>query len=207
MDKQEPENLYDNDDNIEEDFSRLLLTKKKKKKVNNFTENIPIFESDNVVNNVFKFNYDYMLETVLSNFDNKILKNKITIPHPVVNRVGPKKVLWNNFASFPDILKRPATHIINYFKVECCTELNTDSNNALIIRGVFNSTQIENILKKYIIEYVKCNTCSAIDTSFTKDPITRIYYINCNNCLSKRSSSIISEGFIATTRKDRIKNK
>jgi len=202
MNNQEQENLYDN---IEEDFNKLLLTKKKKKKVNTITEKISLLDLENNINNAFKFDYDYMLETVLSNFDNKILKNKITIPHPIVNRIGPKKVIWTNFLNFPDIIKRPATHMINFFKVECCTELNTDSNNALIIRGVFNSNQIENILKKYIIEYVKCNTCSSIDTSFTKDPITRIYYINCNGCLSKCSVSNISDGFIATTRKDRIK--
>ena len=47
--------------------------------------------------------------------------------------------------------------------------------------------QIESIFKKYICNYVSCHMCQTHDTILIKDQITRIYFLQCDLCGSKRS--------------------
>ncbi|GAA5847448.1 hypothetical protein JCM9279_000486 [Rhodotorula babjevae] len=58
--------------------------------------------------------------------------------------------------------------------------------------------QIENVLRRYIVEYVTCKTCKSPDTTMTKD--NRLFFMTCSSCGSTRSVAGIKTGFQATTR-------
>lgn len=55
--------------------------------------------------------------------------------------------------------------------------------------------QIENVLRRYIVEYVTCKTCKSPDTILTKD--NRLFFMTCESCGSTRSVSAIKSGFQA----------
>jgi translation initiation factor 2 subunit 2 len=57
----------------------------------------------------------------------------------------------------------------------------------LIIRGKYVQKHIESIFKKYMIEYVHCESCNKYNTSLLKDQITRLYFIKCNMCNSTKT--------------------
>lgn len=53
--------------------------------------------------------------------------------------------------------------------------------------------QIENVLRRYIVEYVTCKTCKSPDTTLTKD--NRLFFMTCSSCGSTRSVQAIKTGF------------
>ncbi|KAF8790817.1 Eukaryotic translation initiation factor 2 like protein [Argiope bruennichi] len=74
-----------------------------------------------------------------------------------------------------------------------------DANNQLIIKGRFQQKQIENVLRRYIKEYVTCHTCRSPDTILQKD--TRLFFLQCETCGSRCSVASIKSGFQAVTGK------
>ncbi|BGP17277.1 hypothetical protein JCM10213_008169 [Rhodosporidiobolus nylandii] len=58
--------------------------------------------------------------------------------------------------------------------------------------------QIENVLRRYIVEYVTCKTCKSPDTELTKKD--RLFFMTCSSCGSTRSVAAIKSGYQATTR-------
>ena len=110
------------------------------------------------------------------------------IPPPQCLREGNKKTI---FANLPDIakrLKRSEEHITSFLFAEMGTSGSTDGSRRLVIKGRFQSKQIENILRRYIQDYVSCKTCKSLNTELAKGE-NRLWYITCKFLLpnSKRS--------------------
>ena len=196
------------EENIEENFELLLKQKKKKKKIN---IEINTSETNQVVDKEQPFvSYDDMLQRVfilLNKTSDETTKTKLVLHQPVVQKLNNKKSLWTNFAIICSSLNRSKDHVMNYVLTECCVEGSIDANEQFLLRGKFDHKQIESILRKYIVEYVKCNECSQLKTEINKDPVLRLQFICCLNCGSKRSVQSIKTGFHATLRKDRIQAK
>ncbi|KAJ1931505.1 translation initiation factor eIF-2 beta subunit, partial [Linderina pennispora] len=72
-----------------------------------------------------------------------------------------------------------------------------DGSGRLVIKGRFQQKQIENVLRRYIVEYVTCKTCKSGETVLTKEG--RLYFIQCESCGSTRTVAPIKAGFQATT--------
>ncbi|KAK1796297.1 hypothetical protein P4O66_009363 [Electrophorus voltai] len=107
-------------------------------------------------------------------------KRKFVMKPPQVVRVGTKKT---SFVNFTDI----------------CKFGSIDGNNQLVIKGRFQQKQIENVLRRYIKEYVTCHTCRSPETILQKD--TRLYFLQCETCHSRCSVASIKMGFQAVTGK------
>lgn len=130
-------------------------------------------------------------------------RKKQTLPVPVLTRAGPRKSIWNNFKQTCDILQRGPEHLMSYICAELGTEASLDAQQQLVIRGKYMSKQAESLLKSYISEYVACSTCHNPTTTLSKDSVTRLVYLDCSTCGSKRSVTTIKSGFHATSRSDR----
>lgn len=57
------------------------------------------------------------------------------------------------------------------------------------------------------VEYVSCSMCRNPETTLTRDSVTRLYFIQCESCNSRRSVAPIKTGFHATNKVDRRKAK
>ena len=42
---------------------------------------------------------------------------------------------------------------------------------------------IESLLRKYLLEYVKCQMCSGFNTTLTRDQVSRLYFVHCQVCI------------------------
>lgn len=205
----EEQNINSEEQNIDSEefeFKLTLVGKKKKKK------NIELLTDDNISNveipiDVFN-DYNKLLDRALSKMSGKLVeKTSFKISPPNIQRFGSKKTIWSNFKNICDTIRRNMNHVMTYFLTECCTTGSFDEQNNFILRGRYDSKQIESILRKYLLEYVKCTNCGDLNTEFNKDSITRLTFIECLNCKSKKSISIIKEGFHATTKSDRKKER
>jgi len=123
-------------------------------------------------------------------------KKKFVMRPPQVVRVGSKKTAFANFTEIAKMLHRQPKHLLAFLFAELGTSGAIDSSNQLIIKGRFQQKHIENVLRRYIKEYVTCHTCRSPDTILNKE--TRLFFLQCMTCHSSCSVQTIKTGFQAT---------
>lgn len=126
-------------------------------------------------------------------------KQKFVMRPPQVVRIGTKKTSFANFTEICKTLHRVPKHLLDFLLAELGTSGSVDGNSQLIIKGRFQQKQIENVLRRYIKEYVTCHTCRSPDTILQKD--TRLFFLQCETCGSRCSVASIKSGFQAVTSK------
>lgn len=124
-------------------------------------------------------------------------KRKFTIVPPQVVREGSKKTAFANIADLARRMRRPLEHLTAFILTELGTIGSSDGSQRLIIKGRFQQLQIENVLRRYIVEYVTCKTCRSPDTILVKE--NRLFFMQCESCGSSRSVTAIKSGFKAQT--------
>lgn len=209
------------DEALDEDFKLDFSMKKKKKKKKDLTELMEQEladgqegedEKDNADENAASWagsDRDYTYDELLNRVFEIILdknpemaggrKPKFVMRPPQVLRVGTKKTSFANFTEICKTLHRLQKHLLDFLLAELGTSGSVDGNNQLIIKGRFQPKQIENVLRRYIKEYVTCHTCRSPDTILQKD--TRLFFLQCESCGSRCSVASIKSGFQAVTSK------
>ena len=81
-------------------------------------------------------------------------KKKYTIVPPSVQREGSKKTLFANSLDICKRMHREPEHVYAFLFAELGTLGNIDGSQRLIIKGRFQPKQIENVLRKYIGEFL-----------------------------------------------------
>ncbi|UYV67399.1 EIF2S2 [Cordylochernes scorpioides] len=217
----EAEPALGTEDNDDLDFN-LAKKKKKKKRVNvdeleaaepmEDDEDGPSEQDDlqsstggNSMMTDREYTYDELLQRVFNIMREKNPdmvageKRKFVMRPPQVLRVGTKKSSFANFLEICKMLHRQPKHLQAFLLAELGTSGSVDANNQLIIKGRFQQKQIENVLRRYIKEYVTCHTCRAPETILQKD--TRLFFLQCESCGSRCSVASIKSGFQAVTGK------
>lgn len=153
------------------------------------------------------YTYDELLDRVVdllqTNNPALVQKTKRNIKPPQLTLLSSKKTLWINFQEICSMMQRNPDHVYQFFMAELGTEGAIDGNKRLIIRGKYVPKYIESLLRKYVVEYVTCEMCRSPNTELKKDPSTRLYFLQCNDCGSSRSVAVIRSGYHATSRADR----
>ncbi|KAF8888886.1 translation initiation factor [Infundibulicybe gibba] len=126
------------------------------------------------------------------------------IAPPSIHREGNKKSIFANVTDICKKMHRQPEHVIQFLFAEMGTTGSVDGAGRLVIKGRFQQKQVENVLRRYIVEYVTCKTCKSHDTLLTKE--NRIFFMSCESCGSRRSVNPIKSGFQAQVGK-RSKNK
>merc|ERR1712080_123942 len=126
-------------------------------------------------------------------------KKKFVMRPPQVVRVGSKKTAFANFTEIAKMLHRQPKHLLAFLFAELGTSGAIDGSNQLIMKGRFQQKHIENVLRRYIKEYVTCHTCRSPDTILNKE--TRQFFLQCMTCHSSCSVQTIKTGFQAVTGK------
>lgn len=210
----EPGAMDDLDLNM--DFTRTKKKKMKKKKMD-LDELIGIEEhlqdgedKENESGDVWlesdrDYTYDELLQRAFNQLREKNPematgeKKKFIMKPPQVVRIGSKKSAFANFSEICRLLHRLPKHLLQFLLAELGTSGSIDGNNQLIIKGRFQQKQIENVLRRYIKEYVTCHTCRSPDTILQKD--ARLYFLQCEQCNSRCSVAPIKSGFQAVANK------
>ncbi|KAF1958230.1 hypothetical protein CC80DRAFT_442035 [Byssothecium circinans] len=128
------------------------------------------------------------------------------IPPPQCLREGNKKTIFANISEICKRMKRTDEHVTQFLFAELGTSGSVDGSRRLVIKGRFQQKQIENVLRRYIVEYVTCKTCRSPDSELDKGE-NRLYFVTCNSCGSRRSVTAIKTGFSAQVGKRRRQQK
>lgn len=130
-------------------------------------------------------------------------KRRYKMPPPQLVRVGTKKTMWVNYKVITERMRRQPAHLMSFILAELGTEGSIDGSQRLVLKGRYIPKHLESLLKKYIIEYVTCPICRIPETTLTRDSVTRLFFLQCEACGSRRSVAPIKSGFHATSRSDR----
>lgn len=201
-------------DDLDLDIDFTKTKKKKKKRIDELVleDDIRDEDQENVedqhgdwVGSDRDYTYDELLERVFDIMREKNptmvsgKKQKFIMRPPQVVRIGTKKTSFANFTEICKTLHRQPKHLLDFLLAELGTSGSVDGNSQLIIKGRFQQKQIENVLRRYIKEYVTCHTCRSPDTILQKD--TRLFFLQCETCGSRCSVASIKSGFQAVTGK------
>ncbi|KAG5678310.1 hypothetical protein PVAND_007996 [Polypedilum vanderplanki] len=199
------------EDGMDDTFDLEKMKKKKKKKadinelLDQENENVDVNNTDQWHGSDRDYTYDELLNRI---FEIILEKNpdmaagrkpKFVMRPPQVLRVGTKKTSFANFTEICKTLHRQQKHLLDFLLAELGTSGSVDGNSQLIIKGRFQPKQIENVLRRYIKEYVTCHTCRSPETILQKD--TRLFFLQCESCGSRCSVASIKSGFQAVTGK------
>lgn len=198
---------------IDMDFLKLKKKKKKKKDLDELVaEDEKADDKENAEDSHTTwagedrdYTYDELLTRVFNIMREKNpdmvsgKKQKFVMRPPQVVRIGTKKTSFANFTEICKTLHRQPKHLLDFLLAELGTSGSVDGNSQLIIKGKFQQKQIENVLRRYIKEYVTCHTCRSPDTILQKD--TRLFFLQCETCGSRCSVASIKSGFQAVTSK------
>ncbi|XP_053971724.1 eukaryotic translation initiation factor 2 subunit 2 [Hylaeus anthracinus] len=198
---------------LDMDFSKTKKKKKKKKDLDELVaeeERKEIEDKENEETSLWfgsdrDYTYDELLVRVFNIMREKNpdmvagKKQKFVMRPPQVVRIGTKKTSFANFTEICKTLHRQPKHLLDFLLAELGTSGSVDGNSQLIIKGRFQQKQIENVLRRYIKEYVTCHTCRSPDTILQKD--TRLFFLQCETCGSRCSVASIKSGFQAVTGK------
>lgn len=215
---EEAEEANEEDDTFDdmESFGEKKKKKKGKKKVNldDLDEDDGDKENDEAGDSTDPWTgsdrdyvYDELLQRVFGIMHDKNPdmvageKKKFVMRPPQVARVGSKKTAFANFNEIARMLHRQPKHLLTFLFAELGTSGAIDGSNQLIMKGRFQQKHIENVLRRYIKEYVTCHTCRSPDTILNKE--TRLFFLQCMQCHSSCSVQTIKTGFQAVVGKRR----
>merc|ERR1739844_331348 len=201
------------EDNDDLDLESFGTKKKKKKKIKNDMDDM---DDDNKENEGESeeatawgedrdYTYDELLQRVYNVIKEKNPdstmgeKKKFVMRPPQVVKVGAKKTAFVNFTEIAKMLHRQPKHLLAFLFAELGTTGALDGSSQLVMKGKFQQKHIENVLRRYIKEYVPCHTCRSPDTILNKE--TRLFFLQCMKCNSRCSVQTIKTGFQAVTGK------
>lgn len=115
----------------------------------------------------------------------KVLQDKLKVPVPVVVRVN-RSSMWTNMQLTAEQLNRTTDHMVNFVTVELSCKTSVTGDSQLCMGGKFNSKNIQNVLTKYIRDYVQCPQCLGGLTRLEKDAVLRTWFVVCD-CGGKKS--------------------
>ncbi|XP_065556664.1 eukaryotic translation initiation factor 2 subunit 2-like [Artemia franciscana] len=198
------------DMDLDLDFSKMKKkAKKSKKDLKAVLEDIEGSEQAGVETIIpteeKEYTYDDLLERFYKTLKEKNPemvtgeKKKVMMKPPQVVRVGAKKTSFVNFSDICKLLHRSQKHVLDFLLAELGTQGSIDGTNQLIIKGKFTQKQVENVLRRYVKEYVSCKTCRSLNTTLQKD--SRLHFLQCEACNSRCSVVSIKAGFQAVTSK------
>jgi len=201
------------EDNDELDLESFGTKKKRKKKIKGDMDDL---DDDNKENEGESgettawgedrdYTYDELLQRVYNVIKEKNPdstmgeKKKFVMRPPQVVKVGAKKTAFVNFTEIAKMLHRQPKHLLAFLFAELGTTGALDGSSQLVMKGKFQQKHIENVLRRYIKEYVTCHTCRSPDTILNKE--TRLFFLQCMTCHSRCSVLTIKTGFQAVTGK------
>jgi translation initiation factor 2 subunit 2 len=126
-------------------------------------------------------------------------RRRTTLKPPQVAREGTKKTVFTNFMDLCRSMNRNPEHLQAYLLAELGTSGSLDGQQRLIVKGRFLPKAFEGCLRRYMNEYVLCNSCKSPDTLLDRDSSTRIMFLRCQQCGASRTVSAIKAGFQART--------
>ena len=129
--------------------------------------------------NIYKLLLDEIYGNISENNELFGCKN-MNISKPDVKYEN-RKTFWLNYGKNCSQINRSPNQLKLFIEKELAVETSINEKNNLILRGKYNFNLIASTYKKYIKNYVQCNTCKSIQTEIVRNSSNRLDYLKCLN--------------------------
>lgn len=127
----------------------------------------------------------------------------LRVPPPQVVRPGSKGAVVANFGVLCAKLDRPPEHVAAFLQAESGNLGSLDAESRLRLKYA-RQAAMEQLLRRYIREYVICQACGACTTVIVCDHSrSRLHFLQCLTCKAERRVAPIERGFVALGRGER----
>ncbi|MBC7120535.1 MAG: translation initiation factor IF-2 subunit beta [Candidatus Methanosuratus sp.] len=135
------------------------------------------------------YDYEALLQRGFSKMPEKVFKSsKYETPKAEVAAIG-SKTLINNFKEIASRLNRTPNHLLKFMVRELATSGIVEDSRASL-NGKFSKEVIDELIIKYIKDYVLCNSCNKPDTKLAKEG--RLTFIVCEVCGAKNPAKTLT---------------
>ncbi len=123
--------------------------------------------------------YDKMLDRLYASLPAQALQ-KERFEMPVVESFpqGPKTFI-KNFSSIVKTIRREEKDVIKFLNKELAAPANVEEGR-LALTGKFSQKQLQELMVRFITEYVLCHECKKPDTNFTERNGVKV--LKCEAC-------------------------
>ncbi len=90
-----------------------------------------------------------------------------------------KQTIWKNFSKCAKDLKRDQNQLYKFVMKEISTS-SAITNQTLVLNGIFNNYKLNQILTKYINNFVLCSECKKPDTEIVSQAGIKV--LKCSAC-------------------------
>lgn len=133
-----------------------------------------------------EYEYSKLLERACSQIPPEVFEKKhrrLNVSRPDSRIQGSRTVL-SNFKEISDQLSREPHHFLKFLSKEMATAGSMEGTYA-VFQGRFTPSVFENLLSRYIQDYVTCPVCKGVDTKISKEG--RYYFLLCEVCGARSS--------------------
>jgi translation initiation factor 2 subunit 2 len=133
--------------------------------------------------------FNTMLNEVYTQIDEKLGQaTKLVIPTPIIEK-STTNTYWKNVKKILITINRPPEHFIEYLNKQLNTGewLSQSKSDGIVLIGKYNITQLTEVVRNYVNDYVICNICKSTNTELERNKDLRLYMVSCKKCNSKYS--------------------
>jgi len=131
------------------------------------------------INEELDLNYKELLNRIYMSLPDRTLSDS-RFELPVADSIiQGKQTIWKNFIKCAKDLKRDPDQLYKFIMKEISTS-SIITNQTLVLNGIFNNYKLNQILTKYINNFVLCSACKKPDTEIIST--TGIKVLKCSAC-------------------------
>jgi len=133
-------------------------------------------------------------------------KERSRVPPPKLARVGGRRTALCNFGALCEAMHRPREHLQHFLLSELATSGSLDEGGStLTLLARLDSKAAEQLVRRYVHEFVTCKECKSLDTLMGK--VRSETMLRCHCCAAERLLPPIKNGFRVVRRGDRRANR
>ena len=126
-----------------------------------------------------ELDYNTLLDRIYMGLpDRSTHESRFELP-TVDSIVQGKQTIWRNFSKVAKDLKRNENQLYKFVMKEISTS-SAITNNTLVLNGIFNNYKLNEILTKYIKNFVLCSACKKPDTEIVNQNGVKV--LKCSAC-------------------------
>jgi len=95
-------------------------------------------------------------------------RKRFLMKPPQVVREGSKRVVIINFGDICRTLNRSMDHVFSFMLAEMGTTGSIDASSRMVVKGRYPPKAIEQLIRRYVGEYVSCSSCKSPNTALQK---------------------------------------
>ncbi|MEA2090304.1 MAG: translation initiation factor IF-2 subunit beta [Thermoproteota archaeon] len=114
-------------------------------------------------------------------------QERFEVPQVNSSIIGMRTIV-QNFKKIADTLNRDPQHLLKFLAGELATATDFDGTRARF-KGKFATRTIQQLIKRYVENFVICPVCGRPDTKIVKEK--RFYFLVCEACGAKSSISAL----------------